>query len=303
MRKKVTAVIIILNYNRKNEVLKCLESIFNLDYPDFEITVVDNGSTDGSIEAIKLKYPKIHLVESKKNSGVAGGRNLGINYAEENLDYKYILFLDDDVIVDRRALTEMTASLCPEEKIGIVTPKCYSSGSPGVIAYAGGLSVSLYTGKISDIGSGEKDEGQFDHSGFIPSSGGICLVDRKMFNEIGIFDEKFNPYGWEDVDFSLRAVKKGYKIFYNHKAVVYHKGGKIGRRKGKKDYEFSKTKNYFYLIRKHAGFFQLLCISVCFPFRLMNLLLKEILRGESKTIVAQIGGFFSIFGRKLKTGE
>ncbi len=292
--------IIVLNFNKRNDILDCLKSIFNLEYPEIEVIVVDNGSTDGSPEAIKSEYPDVHLVESKKNLGVAGGRNIGIKYADQNFNYKYLLFLDDDIVIDKKALTEMVCSFFKDKSIGIVAPKCLMSKTPGVIGYAGGMSVNLFSGKITDIGGGEKDEGQFDKPGFISSCGGLCLVSRELINQVGIFDEKFNPYGWEDVDLSLRASKKGFKIFYNHKAIVYHKGGKKGRGKAIDEYEFSKAKNYFYLIRKHANFFQLLTISSALPFRIMSIVLKELPQGEFKTLTSQLRGFLSSFNKRPK---
>ncbi len=295
MEKNNPVAVIVLNFNKKNEVLDCLKSISMMDYSEFEVIIVDNGSTDGSAEAIKSIYPDVHLVSSNKNLGVAGGRNLGIKYADENLDYNYLLFLDDDILIDKKALSEMVCSFNNDKNIGIVTPKCYISGLPGIIGYAGGMSVNLFTGRINDIGNGEKDTGQFDKSGFISSCGGLCLISRKLFNEVGHFDEKFNPYGWEDVDLSLRAKQKGFKIFYNHKAVMYHKGGKKGRGKAINDYEFSKAKNYFYLIRKHASIFQIIIAGSVLPFRVMNIILKELFNGEFKILSAQLRGFLSLF--------
>lgn len=295
MDRNDLVAIIVLNHNKKNDILECLESIFKMDYCGFEVIVVDNGSSDGSAEEIKTKYPNVHLIESKINLGVAGGRNLGIRYANEKLNFKFLLFLDDDVVIDKHALSEMANSFNANENIGIVTPKCYLTNIPGVIGYAGGMSVNLFTGKITDIGNGEKDVGQFDKSKIISSCGGICLVSNDLINKVGIFDEKFNPYGWEDVDLSLRAKAKDFKIFYNHKAIVYHKGGKMGRGKAINEYEFSKSKNYFYLIKKHVNIFQLLILSFVLPLRVLVIITKELFRGEFKTISYQFRGFLSLF--------
>jgi GT2 family glycosyltransferase len=295
MERKELVAIIVLNYNKKNDILECLNSIFKLDYKEFEVIVVDNGSIDGSAQEIKTKYPEVHLIKSEINLGVASGRNLGVQFAEKNLKYKSILFLDDDIIIDRRALSEMITSFDTDRKIGIVTPKCYLTSIPGVIGYAGGMFVNLYTGRIANIGNGKKDEGQFDESRFIQSCGGLCLISRELINTVGTFDEKFNPYGWEDVDLSLRSRKNGFKIFYNHKAIVYHKGGKTGRGKAVNIYEFSKSKNYFYLIKKHSNILQLISIGLCFPFRTIFIIIKELMIGEFNSISAQVRGIISIF--------
>jgi len=292
--KNHLVAIVILSYNKKKDILECLDSIFNLDYNEFEVIVVDNGSSDGSVEEIKTKYPNVHLIESKINLGVAGGRNLGVKCANEILKYKFLLFLDDDIVIDKSALSEMISSFNSDGNIGIVTPKCYLTNMPRVIGYAGGMSVNLFIGKITDIGGGVIDVGQLDQSKFISSSAGLCLLRKELFNKVGMFDEKFNPYGWEDVDFSLSARQKGFKIFYNHKAVVFHKGGKKGRGKAIAEYEFSKSKNYFYLIRKHANILQLLTLSIFLPVRALIIITKEILRGELKTISAQFRGILSL---------
>src|SRR3989337_2044819 len=299
MNKNDVVAIIVLNYNKKKDILECLDSIFNLDYNEFEVIVVDNGSSDGSAEEIKTKYPNVHLIESKKNLGASGGRNLGIKYATENFDYKFLFFLDNDITIKENALSEMANSFCSKENIGIVSPKCYVKNAPGIIKYAGGISVNFFTGQIYDIGGGEKDEGQFEIPMFRMSCGGLFLVGKSVIDKIGNFDENFNPYGWEDIDFSIRVRKSGYKIFYNPKAVIFHKGGKIGRGKAIDEYEYSKVKNYFYLFRKHANFFQLLVIGLILPFKILIIAVKEILKGDFGIVFSQVRGFFSLF--KFKT--
>ena len=302
MERKELVAIIVLNYNKENDILDCLQSIFQIDYEEFSVIVVDNGSNDNSVQRIKTEYPSVHLIESKTNLGVAGGRNLGIKYADSNLKYKFLLFLDDDIIIDKQALSEMISSFDIDRNIGIVAPKCYLANFPGAIGYAGGMFVNLYTGRIANIGNGKNDEGQFNESKFIQSCGGLSLISRELINKVGTFDERFNPYGWEDVDLSLRARKNGFKIFYNYKAIIYHKGGKIGRGKAVDIYEFSKSKNYFYLIKKHASILQFISVIICFPFRTLAIIFKELTMGDFRTISAQLRGIISIF-RKSKSGK
>jgi GT2 family glycosyltransferase len=292
---KAFVVIIILNYNKKNDLLECIDSISKQDYRNFQVIVLDNGSTDGSSREIKNKYSDVHIIENKINSGAAGGRNIAIKYAVENFNYDFILFLDNDVVVEKYFLEEMIKSFAKDKSIGIVTPKCYMMNFPGTIGYAGGMSVNLFTGEITDVGSGQKDEGQFDRSGFVTACAGLCLVKNSVINEVGFFDENFNPYGWEDVDYSIRARKHGFKIFYNHRAIVYHKGGKKQRGELAQEYEFSKVKNYFYLLRKHVNIFQLLVISSILPFRILFIIIKELSRGEFKILFSQFRGALSWF--------
>jgi GT2 family glycosyltransferase len=293
LKEKKLVVIIILNYDNKPDTLVSLESVSKLEYSPFEIVLVDNGSRDDSVEEIKRKYPDVHLIESKTNLGVAGGRNLGIRYSNENFDYSFLFFLDNDIAIKPDALSQMVSSFDSEEKVGIVSPKCYVENT-NVIKYAGGMSINFFTGLITDIGGGQEDDGQFDEFKFIPASGGLCLVSRIVINEIKSFDERFNPYGWEDIDFSIRTVKAGFKVFYNYKAVIYHKGGKIGRGKKIDEYEYSKLKNYFTLIRKHANIFQLLTIFLILPFRVLSITAKEILNRKAGDVFSPIRGFYRL---------
>lgn len=168
--KENLVIILILSLHKKEDTLKCINSVAELDYLPFEVIVVENGSADGSLEAIRTNYPNLHLVESKINLGVAGGRNLGIKFAE-NFNYQYLLFLDNDALIEKNSLNEMVEFFNIKKNIGIVTPKCYFMNKPNTIAYAGGLSVNLFSGKITDIGSGQEDKGQFD----VP-----VLVQREM---------------------------------------------------------------------------------------------------------------------------
>jgi hypothetical protein len=294
--KAELVVIIILNYNNKEDTLKCIQSVYDMDYSPFEVVVVDNGSEDGSAVAIKDKFPKVHLLESKTNLGVAGGRNFGLNFIKNTFAYKWVFILDNDTVVKNNTLNEMVKSFNSDYGIGIVTPKCYMMSQPGIINYAGGMSVNLFTGRLNSIGMGQEDLGQYDQPALMKSSGGLCLISDDVINGIGIFDEKFNPYGWEDVDFSLRARSQGYKIFYNPKAIVYHKGGKLGRG-AKKEYEYAKLKNYFYLIRKHANFLQLISFALIFPIKALYLIVKEIYEGECKVLLFQLKSFFELIKR------
>lgn len=283
-------VVIILNYNKNVDLQECLQSLSNVEYSPLEIIVVDNGSTDSSVSLIKRSYKQVHLVESKLNLGVAGGRNLGIRYANEKFDYRFLLFLDNDVIIEKNILLEMVKSFRSVENVGIVTPKCYMYNSPKIIDNAGGLNVNLYSGKIKDRGGGEEDNGQYDKPILMSSSGGIFLISKTALTEAGFFDEKFNPYGWEDVDYSLRVRKMDYIIIYSPKAIIYHKGGKLWRKDHVSEYERFKIRNYFYLLRKHASLLQLFTIILCLPFITLGALWGDVSKGKSMLALYKLRG-------------
>lgn len=290
-------VIIILNLNKKQDILKCLESVFKLDYSPYKIVVIDNGSTDGSIEAISKVFAEVHLIRSPQNLGVAGGRNLGIEYANNNFQYKYLFFLDNDTLVERKSLSELVNAIQLDNQIGLATPKTYMMSSPQTIASAGGIGINLYTGSIYDIGSGEVDKGQYDQTKFVISSTGLVLVRKEVFPKIGWFSEIFNPYGWEDVDFSLRARKVGFKIVYVPKALIYHKGGKAGRG-SLPDYEKYKIRNFFVLMRRHTSLLQWVCFVCLIPLKTVFYIIEEMHYGNSRVLLVQFRGFLSMFTKR-----
>lgn len=301
IRDAELAVIIILNWNKKEDSLECLESVYKLDFAPYEVVVADNGSTDGSGEAISKAFPETHLVRSATNLGAAGGRNLGIEYADNNFKYKYILFLDNDTLVEKDSMGELVGAMQRDNDIGITTPKGYRMSPPRVIASAGGLGVNLYTGSIYDIGSGEFDKGQYDQPKFVTSCTGFAfLVKKELLSQIGWLDEIFNPWGWEEVDFSLRARNKGFKILYVPKALVYHKGGKAGRGGALPEYERYKVRNFFILMKRHTNLLQWICIVCLIPLRAVFLIIEGIYHGNSKAVLlAQFRGFLDLFSNKL----
>lgn len=291
-------VIIILNLNKKEDILECLEGVFKLGYSPYEVVVVDNGSTDGSVEAISKAFPEVHLVRSANNLGVAGGRNLGIKYANDNFQYKYLFFLDNDTLVEKESLSELIRGIQKDKQVGLVTPKSYRMSLPQVIASAGGIGINFYTGSVYDIGSGEVDKGQYDQAKFVTSSGGLVLVKKEVFYQVGWFDEIFNPYGWEDIDFSLRAGKGGFEILYVPEAVIYHKGGKGGRERVLPEYEKYKVRNFFILMKRHTNLLQWICFVCLIPLKCIFLLIGELSRGNARVILAQFSGFFDLFKKK-----
>ncbi len=239
--------IIILNWNGAKDTIDCLKSLENIDYPDFEILVVDNGSTDDSVLKIKSQISnlknKVVLIENKENLGFPAGNNVGIKYA---LEYgaDYVLLLNNDTVVDGNFLKEMVAVGESNALIGILGPKIYFYDDPKRIWFAGG-SFNWFRGS-AHIGFGEIDSQNYQSEkevGFI--TGCAMLVKKEVFaalgeprpagraalraslapserEKIGLLDERFFLY-YEDTDFCLKAKKAGFKCFFAPKAKIWHK--------------------------------------------------------------------------------
>jgi len=294
-------VIIILNFNRKEDTLKCIGSVFKLTYFPYEVVVVDNGSTDSSVEAIPKAFPDAHLIKNATNLGAAGGRNLGIHYANNNFNYKYLFFLDSDTLVEYSSLSNLVEALDKDRQAGFAFPKAYRA-YPSTEIMSVGINVNLYTGSIYDVGAGEIDRGQYDQPRYRTACGGFgFLGKRELFSEIGWFDESFSPYGWEEVDLSLRAVKKGYKILYVPDALIYHKGGKLGRGKALPEYERYKVRNFFLLMKRHANLLHWLCFIWFLPLKIIFLLLNDKYNWDKKVVYAQFRGFLEVFIKSSDT--
>jgi GT2 family glycosyltransferase len=284
--------VLVLSHNKRAETLCCLESVARLRYRLREVIVVDNGSSDGSADAIALAHPDVHLVRSTVNLGAAGGRNLGIHAAGQRFTYDYLLFLDDDTVVEEGLADELVAALRADPAAGIATPKAYRLGQPDVIASAGGMHVRLGRGVIVDVGAGQVDRGQFDRAGSVDACVGFALLARReVLMAVGGFDEKYNPYGWEEVDFSLRVRKAGFSIRYVPSAVVYHAGGTPGRGRGVAVYERGKSLNFLRLMRTYASPLEWAGFALSVPVRASRVLFRQLVRGEWRAARARVTGF------------
>lgn len=219
--------LIILSYNGKQLTLDCLASVLKLNYENFIIVVVDNASTDRTVEAIKTEYSmellsgKMVLIANNKNTGFAAGNNTGMKYAFEK-NANYALLLNNDTVVDRDLLKNMIPLLASDERIGIAGPKIYYQDPPDRIWFAGG-EIKLYKGLSRHIGIRQKDTGQFNtpfECDYI--TGCAMLIKRQVIIQTGYLDTVYPMYS-EDADYCLRARESGFKIMYIPGGLVWHK--------------------------------------------------------------------------------
>jgi len=213
--------VVILNYNGKGIFEDCLRSVLKSDYPDFEVILVDNSSTDDSInwaETLLGTEKHLKIIKNDRNLSYAGGNNIGIRHSNG----EYIIILNNDTAVESNWLWEI-AFVMGDESIGAAQPKIivYNS-SPARIDYVGG-NMDRY-GYAEGRGRGQIDKGQFESPEEIFYAGGTAMILRKkVLEEIGIFDDKFRAH-WEDTDLSWRIRLRGYRIVIIPKAIIYHKG-------------------------------------------------------------------------------
>ena len=219
MNKEKTAIII-LNYNGFPYILDCLKSL-SLHHcfiaPLLQIIVVDNSSTDRSVEKIKKKFPKIKIIQNQTNLGFAGGNNVAIKYALKN-NFDNIMLLNPDTIVEKNFLKPLLQLIKSNKEIGIVSPILKGKeGNKTIFALGAELNPILGRTKHLHVKraplSAVKQE---------LISGCAMMIRKEVFEKIGLFDERFFLY-FEDSDFCLRARKAGFKIYVEPKSVVLHK--------------------------------------------------------------------------------
>jgi hypothetical protein len=212
---------IILNTNRRDDTLACLASLEAQTYPHLRVLVLDNASTDGSVDAVRTRFPSVEIIALERNLGYAGNNNVGIAAAlAAGADWLFVLNEDTELSPDCvERLVEVAAA---DAGIGIVGPMVYHHDEPGVIQSAGGRFTARW--EEFHLGKNEEDRGQYrdpHEVGWI--SGCAILVRRAVVEQVGAFDERFFIY-WEETEWCIRTRKAGWRIVHVPAARVWHKG-------------------------------------------------------------------------------
>ncbi|MGE5223690.1 MAG: glycosyltransferase family 2 protein [Omnitrophica WOR_2 bacterium] len=211
---KVT--IIIVNMNGRHHLQKCLPSVFKQNYDDYEVMVVDNASTDGSIDYIEQNFPKIRIIKNGTNFGYAGANNVGFQKASG----EYIAVLNPDTQVHPDWLLELIKALQDMPKAGLATPKILLMDQPNLINTCGNN--ITYTGLTVCRGL-QQPACLFTEACKVPAvSGAAFVIKKEVLDKIGGFDENFFTY-YEETDLSLRALLAGYECHYVPASIILHK--------------------------------------------------------------------------------
>jgi GT2 family glycosyltransferase len=214
--------IIVLNWNGKDDTLACLESLEQVAYPNFEVLVVDNDSSDDSVAAIRARFPHRPIIETGANLGYAGGNNVGLRWAlEQRTDYALLLNNDTEVAPDFLCILVETVESDPT--VGVAGPIIYYYDQPETIWSAGGR-IDWPRGQFWMLGLGMHDNGKPDKGpqevDFV--TGCALLVRAKIVQEVGELDERFFMY-YEEAEWCVRIAKAGYRIIHVPQARLWHK--------------------------------------------------------------------------------
>jgi GT2 family glycosyltransferase len=210
--------VIVVNWNGKEYLRDCFQSLCAQTFSDFEVILVDNGSTDGSVEYVQGNLPGwAKVLTNIRNEGFSGGNNRGIREASG----KYIVLLNNDAQADPRWLEELVKVAQKNPQAGMLASRIYLRGGSKVIDNVGHL---IYRDGLNrGRGRLEVDHGQYENlEEVLFPSGCAALYRREMLEDVGLFDEDFFAYG-DDTDLGLKGRLAGWKCLYVPKAIVHHR--------------------------------------------------------------------------------
>ena len=214
--------VIILNYMRAQDTIDCVRTLKDSTYPSLRLIVVDNASPDSSAELIHQAIPDIEILHSKKNTGYAGGMNLGITYALQFAP-KYLLVLNSDTLVDREYTYHLVSSLEANIDAACAAGTIYHYPDKGKIWYAGGKLIKIRGSGFSTRKAPDKDVlklSRVENVTFI--SGCAFLIRAEAIKKAGAFDERFFMY-LEDTELCARLLHAGFRLLYVPCAKIFHK--------------------------------------------------------------------------------
>lgn len=247
MSKKVA--VILINWNSFDLTRDTLDSLQKVTYADFDVIVVDNGSTDGSGDQLKSTFPQVILLKSETNTGFTGGNNLAFQYAIAK-GYTYAMMLNNDVEVEPDFLDPLVYTLDENKRLGAVQPLIYFHHDRDLIWNAGSVRNS-WTGETVTLAYNVRDDGHEQrwirkHVDWL--TGCAFMVRTDLLKRIGLLKEEFFIY-YEDVDLSFRIRNAGFDLGYEPSSVIYHIAGMASKSKEKGPEGYLDAKVHYYNAR------------------------------------------------------
>lgn len=296
MPTPIQIAVILLTLNQREKTLRCLESFRAVKAPPHRIVLWDNGSEDGTAEAVRERFPGVLIHRHPENIGVAAGRNRAAALAREAFAPEFLMFLDNDMTVAPDFLRRLAEPFAGDPRLAQTAGKIRDLNDPRRLYGAGGCRVRFWRGDTMHIGHGEPDRGQHDQPRECHPSGGCMLVRREVFEQLGGFDPVFSPYGPEDLDFALRVRQAGYHARYVPGAVVYHEtrpgrtfeGGAYSEK-----FARHRARHWLILLNRHAPRWEkLVFLTLTAPYLFLKVILREMRRGN----FAALGGLLRGLG-------
>ena len=269
--------IVVLNWNGWRDTLACIASLKKLSYPNVELIVVDNGSSDGSQNQIEAHVPGLKVLQTGSNLGFGGGCNAGIRQAlAQGADYVWLI--NSDATVSACALTEMVRLADGQALLGAVGSVVYEVDEPDRIQLWGGGQVNLWTG----VSRHQVSPGQLD---FV--SGASILLRREAVEQVGLFEDQIFFMYWEDSDFGFRLRQAGWRLGVAENSRVWHKlSASLGQGSRQLDVYFTQSGVRF--LRRYSPVPRLSILMMVGRMVVKRLLLAEF--GRARSVLS---GYFS----------
>ncbi|UCC14594.1 MAG: glycosyltransferase family 2 protein [Gammaproteobacteria bacterium] len=288
--------VVILTFRQKEQTLRCLRHL--LQQRDrqtaFNVFLWDNGSGDDTAAAVVDEFPDVMVHVSPANLGVAGGRNAAATEAIRAWNPLYLLFLDNDMVVQPGFVSGLAKPLVQagDGRVGQTQAKLRLADEPERLNDGGGCRIQFWLGRTRPVGFGEVDRGQYDIPKPCVSCGGAMMVRTDLFQELGGFDEQFNPFGPEDLDFSLRLNEAGWESWYAPTAVAVHDvNHTFGGGDYSEEYATHRSRHWLRLMRRHAGIMDWLgFVLVGAPIIFGRVLIRELGKGNLGAIRGLVRG-------------
>ncbi len=274
--------IVSINYDHPEVTCAMLESMRKVTYPNVEVIVVDNASPNDDPAIIKQKYPEIVFIQSEKNLGFPGGNDLGIRQASG----KYIMLLNNDTEVVPGFLEPLVAKMENDPTIGIVSPKIKFFDPPQLLQYCGISPINLLTIRSKGIGFNEVDNGQYNiDTEQAYAHGAAMMLRREVIEKVGLMADIYFLY-YEELDWCFRTRQTGYKIYYVHNSLIYHKESvSTGRFSPLKTYYINRSR-WLYMRRHVTGFNLLLAVMYQTLVSIPKNTLVYFIKGDFKNFTA-----------------
>jgi len=296
--------VIILNYNGLEFLDRCLISVLNSEYPNFEVIFVDNASTDGSVEFVRKKFgaeSHLKIIQNNENLGFAEGNNIGAKKAHG----EYIVFLNNDTEVDPHWLKELVLVMETKPNVGVCQSKLLLINDRKRFDCAGGL-LDFY-GFPFGRGDFQEDKGQYEHvEEIFHAKGAAMSVRRRIVQETGLFDPEFVIY-YEEVDFCWRVRLKGYRVVFVPRSIVFHAGEVSTARELSELRAFHASKNHLTMILKNYGSENLLkYLPIIISLRISEVLLLlwrqkvSVSLAKVRAIIWIMANFKHIWQKRIK---
>jgi len=296
--------VVIVNYNGKEYISRCLEAVCRSSYTNIEIIIVDNGSEDGSVETLnkyRRKNSQIKLVLLNKNYGPSYARNRGVSESKGD----YLAFLDNDTVPDPDWIVPLVNIFQKDMTVGACQCKLLLLREPEKFDYAGDF-LSQIGFLVQKVEGGEVDKGQVDKNFEILSAKSAGMAIRKdVFNQIGGFDKDYFIY-LEETDLGWRTWLAGYRIIFVPDSVVYHEFGTtniIDPASQNYRVKFHGTKNYIMTLIKNLGKINLFKILPKHILLWIGVVCVLILKGKFKDSYFVLKGIIWNFFNAFRIGK